>query len=44
MNTTEVEIMVLQEAVAERAEQALRELNQLQLVTCGGVAGETILV
>ncbi len=44
MNTTEMEIAILQVTVDARTEAVIRELSDLQLATCGGVAGETILV
>jgi hypothetical protein len=43
MNTTELEIAVIQEVTAEQTKAALKELNQLQLAMIGGGAGETIL-
>ena len=44
MNITELEIAVIQETASKQEAAALKELQQLQLATCGGIAGETTLM
>jgi len=43
MELSKVEVAFVEKAVAEVAEEQVRELNDLQLLLVGGGIGETIL-